>query len=462
MISHRQIFDLAWPYTLSMATTFIIQAVDSTMVAPLGSSALAALAVAASAAFIPNAVTMGLITSVQKRCALTKDPNAIREVLAGGFLISLLIALPFTAIYFTFADSIARFYTSSETARLASQYLKILSFSFVFASFNQTLNGYWIGSLKSKTRLVITLAAMTLAVCGNLLLTPKFGLPGVAFAAVAAIVGSFLLNLYLTCRTVGLRWKLPPLRTVGEDTKTVIGICAHQVLLALTLNAAIVVVGLIGIDALAVANVISVLALPALYLGIGYGTATGTFLAQSIQTRDLAATKEICRRALMQIFFVSLGLGVLILIFATPLRHWYFKDPATFELSKTPIYMLAALYIIDGFCTALQRFHFISDSTHTSMLIMGAVQWGVFLPIAWIGTKFLAMGYVTYLSFHLMQRGVIAIALYATWIRRIHRLIRTDRDSVTVGLTAAVKKADCTEPPSSRRTTAMKQLSLRP
>jgi Na+-driven multidrug efflux pump len=162
-----------------------------------------------------------------------------------------------------------------------------------------------------------------------------------------------------------------------------------------------------------------VLSLPALYLGIGYGTATGTFLTKSLNRKDFAATRETGRKALLQVMAVSLGFAAAVIIFSAPIRHWFFKDQATFLLSKWPFILLALLGLIDGLCCALQRFHFISDGIKKSFVIMTVVQWGFFIPGAWVAIRFFGMGYVGYCALHVFQRAAVAAILYVYWLRRV-------------------------------------------
>lgn len=419
MSTHRAIFDVAWPYTLSMATGFVVQAVDSTMVAPMGTAALAALGVAAAASFIPNSFTMGSITSVQKRVAATQSPEVRHRALSANILLGFVLALPFALVYWLFAHEIASLYTTGESVDLAAGYLRHFCFSFVFASMSQAVNGYWIGALKSKTRLLITCAVTGVNVIGNLLLAPRLGLNGVAIASTIAIAFGFFLNLYLTFKLEGYRWRAFQKTELIEDLKVILGVSFHQISLALTLNAAVAIVGLIGVEALAVANVVGTLSLPALYLGIGYGVATGSFLIKELAIEKMQEARRIGAMALRQVGLVSLGLGGLILLFSEPIRHWFFRDPVTFELARTPFILLALLFVIDGLCCALQRFHFVSDGLRRSFIIMTAVQWGLFIPGAYAAVRFVEISYTQYLSLHIAHRALIGLILYYAWLKRL-------------------------------------------
>jgi Na+-driven multidrug efflux pump len=405
-----------------MATGFIVQAVDSTMVAPMGTASLAALGVAGAASFIPNSFTMGLITSVQKRIASTTNAEERSRALSGNIFLGFLLALPFAVVYLIFARQIASIYTSGESVELAADFIRYFCPSFVFASMSQAINGYWIGALKSKTRLSITLAVTAVNVTGNLLLSPILGLIGVAIASAVAIAFGFFLNFYLTMRLEGYRWRPFRLSELREDLKVVLGVSLHQISLALTLNAAIAVVGLIGVEALAVANVVGTLSLPALYLGIGYGVATGSFLIKALAGKNSSEARQLGALALRQVGLVSLVLGIGILVFSEGIRHWFFKDPATFELARVPFVLLAVLFVIDGISCALQRFHFVSDGLRQSFLIMTAVQWGLFIPGAYAAVKFAGISYPQYLSLHIAHRALIGAILYYAWVRRIKKI----------------------------------------
>lgn len=419
MITHRKIFDVAWPYTLSMSTSFIIQAVDSTMVAPLGATSLAALAITGTSAFLPNAVAMGLITSVQKRVAMATDARTTYKALSAGLLLGALISIPFTILYMTFSNEIAGLFAQGHTAELAASFLRIMAPSFLFMSMNQALNGFWIGALKSRTRLAVTLCVMVVNVLGNLILIPHLGFSGVALASATAIFCSFVLNLVLTRKLMGYQWVLPRTEEMISDLKTIAGVSLNQVSLAFSLNAAVFVIGKIGINALAIANVIGTLSLPALYLGIGYGTATGSYLARFLSQKDRTGARHVGRIGLTQVFLVSGFFSLILLFFGSPIRHWFFVDKDLYELSRVPFLLLALLYVVDGLCCTLQRYHFLTDGIAFSIVTMSIVQWLFFIPVAWAGVQFFGMNYSTYFQLHIFQRILVTAILYVAWTWRI-------------------------------------------
>ena len=175
------------------------------------------------------------------------------------------------------------------------------------------------------------------------------------------------------------------------------------------------VVGKIGVDALAIANVISTLTLPALYLGVGYGVATGSYLSPALLRKDISAAKVIGDKALVQVFAVSTGLAILIFIGSPWIIDWFFKEESLRQMARLPFFLLGLLYIADGICCALQRFHFVGNGLRISFVIMNFVQWGVFLPLAWLGIRYLNLTYAEYFLMHIAQRFAIAGLLYLAW-----------------------------------------------
>ncbi|NJL23730.1 MAG: hypothetical protein HC902_00115 [Calothrix sp. SM1_5_4] len=286
---------------------------------------MAALGVVGVTSFVPNSFTMGLITAVQKRVATgSARCEDVNRAMSAGFVLALLLAVPFAAVYFFYSRQIAGLYVHGKAADMASAFLRLFCFSFAFASANQAIIGFWIGMMKSRIRLVITIITTGVNVAGNLILIPRFGFEGVAIASAAAIATGFLINLGLLVIMEGYRWVTPTWREINEDARVVLGVSMHQLSLALTLNSAAFVVGLIGTDALAIASVIGTLSLPTLYLGIGYGTATGTFLVKALEGCDHAGARAIARRSLVQVFTVCLGIAGVILLGSLMIRRFLF------------------------------------------------------------------------------------------------------------------------------------------
>jgi Na+-driven multidrug efflux pump len=204
-----------------------------------------------------------------------------------------------------------------------------------------------------------------------------------------------------------------------EDLQLVLGISVQQVSLALMLNIAVMLVGLIGTDALAIASVIGTLSLPSLYLGIGYGIATGSFLAKAFSEKRSEDAKRYSTMALQQVAGISFFIASCLWFYAVPIRHWFFSEASLFEASKIPIRLLAGLYLVDGIACTLQRFHFVGDGLKSSFRIMTVVQYGMFLPFALAAIHFFQISYPVYLLFHIGQRTLITVLLYRSWNRRV-------------------------------------------
>ncbi len=420
MPTHKKLFETAWPYTLSISAGFLGQLVTDAQVAQLGTSALAAMGVAISASFLPAATTLGLTTVVQRRIANSIDRETLNRALSTSIVMAIFLALPFTIIFAFLSTRIAGLYTEGTALKLAAQYLGVYSPCFILISVNQAISGYWLGTFQTKSRLFLTLLSTATVAGANLVLIPRFGIMGGALGANAGLAVGVALNFYLLLTKQNYLWVRPKIFEILEDFKTIFGVSLHQLSLGFMLSCTTILVGKIGVEALALASVIGTLSLPSLYLGIGYGTSTGSYLIEATRDNDRNAGFNVGAKALAQVAFAAAVISVLIVTNSVNIRHFFFKDPHLFLISKLPLQMLAILVFIDGFCCTLQRFLFTNlEGIRISFLAMSLIQWGVFLPLVWIGSKYFGIQYSTFLILHLIQRTLIVFLLFCLWIRSL-------------------------------------------
>lgn len=404
------------PFALSMSTNFIVQAIDSVMVAPHGSPALAAVAVAATVLAIPSALTMGGLTMVQKKVAEATSNDTSILALNQGLFFGALVSIPLAFIFYFLAEPIATLFASGQVSKMASTYIRFFAPALVFIAINQAFGGYWVGTSKTGIRLAVTIAAATINIIGNLILVPSMGVGGLALASAMAFFISSLINLILCRKKIGFKLTWSGMRDFREAFKVFCGVASHQLSLILTLNIAVYIVGRIGVEALAIANVVGVLSLPVLYLGIGYGTATGTLIVRALKNQKPEDARKIAALSLKQVLFVSGCFALVLLVGSDLLRRWFFRDPLTFEMAQVPFALLAILYLVDGVSCALQRFHFVTNGLRNSFLAMTLIQYGVFIPAAFVGVNYFGISYTSYLYLHILHRFLITLILFSMWI----------------------------------------------
>ena len=128
---------------------------------------------------------------------------------------SLIISLIFFVISFTMPTSIMKIFTNSpETIAAGSEYLKVISFSFVFMGFSQI----FMSALRSIGKIMLPSVTYIVSLCVNVLCNasfifglfglPKLGVTGVALGTVIARISEVLICLIYSLRSSDVRFRI--------------------------------------------------------------------------------------------------------------------------------------------------------------------------------------------------------------------------------------------------------------
>lgn len=207
---NRKLVSIATPIAIQGVVTATLTMVDNLMVGMLGETELAAVGVAGQIFMVHYLILFGFVSGTATFMAQfygTRDMANIRKVI--GFAMSVMAGLGI--VFFTlanfFTDGILSVYTNDPAVHaLASQYVRINSFSFLLLAFSSPMEMAFKATQQVKLPMMISIVVFSSnTIINYILIFGKFGFPalgvaGAALGTVSARVIEFTLNLYFFTR----------------------------------------------------------------------------------------------------------------------------------------------------------------------------------------------------------------------------------------------------------------------
>ncbi len=440
-VFYKTLLSIALPIAMQNLISSALNMVDTLMIGQLGEASIAAVGQANQVFFQFILIMFGINSS----CAIftaqfwgKKDTINIRRVLGLSIIMGIIVSLVFTVVAF-FAPRfiLSLFIQDPVVIDLGSQYLKIISISYIFTtiSFAYSFGCRSIG--KAKVPMVISAVALLINTSLNyVLIFGKFGFPemgvrGAAAATVIARIFEMLLLLYVIYSKDGvLAGRIKELfdlnmSFVKKVFKTGIPVILNEAFWALGMIMYTVAFGRISTEAVASVHIANTVQNIFMVVAFGMGNACAVMLGHEIGAGDKDKTYKyaINFSVLGTIVGIVLGLG---LIVASPLILSFFKiSPDVYKASSIVLIISGLLMPVRIFNTQLIIGILRSggDTTFSLLLEMGGV-WGVGVPLAFLGALVFRLpvyGVYALLALEEITKAVIGLprVLSKKWIRSV-------------------------------------------
>jgi putative MATE family efflux protein len=297
-MNQQRVLGLSLPIIGENMLQTLVGAVDTLLVAKLGSEAVAGVGTAVEFVYFIISILIALeigATVLVSQAFGAHLPARVRDVARQALVWGVLLSIPVSILMYVFAPSLIRLFdTEAEVAHYATQYLQITAAFSVFLLLTFVGGAIFRGVGDSRTPLYASIVAnivnvvLAYALIFGHLGLPELGVEGSAWgAAIARVVSaSILIGLLLTGkRGISLRgtgsWR--PHMAIGKQLLH-LGLPAslEQVLSSAGFMTMLFVVAKIGTDALAAQQI----AFTALNIGympaFGFGIAVTALVGQSI------------------------------------------------------------------------------------------------------------------------------------------------------------------------------------
>lgn len=421
----RRIFGLALPIIGGMASQNVLNLVDTAMVGMLGSAALAAVGMASFVNFMAVAFLTGLSAGVQaiasRRLGEGRDGETASP-LNVGLMIAVAVGIPLSLVLIVVADDLFPFLVDDpEVVALGVPYLRARLLAMAFVGCNFAFRGFWNGINRSRLYMrtliamhVVNIALNWLLIFGHLGM-PKLGCTGAGVGSASAMALGTIYYLFLGmkhARASDFLRRRPDRETVSSVLRLSVPAGLQQTFFAGGLTAFFWIIGRIGTVELAASNVLVHLLLVAVLPGVGFGLAAASLVGQHLGKKEPAEAKrwgwDVAHLAMILVGLVSIpGMIAPRLLLAL-----FIHEPETLDLAVMPLRLLAGTMFLDTLGTVLLNALQGAGDTRRAMVVAVSLQWGLFLPSAYLVGPVLGFGltgvWLAQVGYRLIQTGVLA------------------------------------------------------
>ena len=427
----REVWLLALPIIGGMTSQNLLNLADAWMVGHLGPTALAATGLANFLNFIAVAFIAGFSPAVQAIAARRVGEGRLDEAavpLNGGLMLSLLVGVPITVICILAAPWVfAALNNDPAVVEEGTSYLQWRLLAVVAVGMNFSFRGYW-SAVKLAGFYLQTLVLMhvlnvifSYSLIHGLWGLPQMGVDGAGLGTTLAIfvgTGVYFLLAERHAAPHGFLHKKPTREQFRLLLTQGLPSSVQQFLFAGGFAALFWIIGRVGTAELAVANVLVTLTLTAVLPGIGLGIAAMTLSGQALGRGDV----EDAARWPWDVFrtggWIFLAMALPMVLLPGPVLTLFVRDPALVELGRLPLQLVGSTIILDGLGLIMMHALLGAGASKFVMLVATGLQWGLFLPIAYLIGPVLGYGltaiWVATGLYRLLQMLIFTLA----WQRR--------------------------------------------
>lgn len=347
---------LAFPIMIQNLIGTLVNIADTVMLGYVSQTAMSASSLANQYTFVLFCFYYGLATGTSVLCAQywgKGDKKTVEQILGLAERLSIFVSLLFFAGSFFFPEFIMRlFSTSPETILAGKQYLRVVSFSFLFMGFSQV----FMSALRSAEKVVLPSVTYVISLCVNILCNaafifglfglPKLGVTGVALGTVISRIVEVVICLVYNRFSTDIRFRVKYFFSksgilLHDFLKISTPAIINDVVWSLASSAFAAILGRIGDDMVA-ANAVAMMVVNIGAIACrGFANATTIIVSQELGKNHLETAREYGKRMLYITIAVSL-IGCLIILAVRPFMISFYRD----KLSETAISYLGSIMIM--------------------------------------------------------------------------------------------------------------------
>jgi putative MATE family efflux protein len=403
----RAIVLLAVPMVLEMVMESIFAVADVFYVSRLGPDAIATVGLTESMLTLIYTVAMGLsigVTATVARRIGEKHPDGAARAAVQGLVLGAIVALPIAIVGVSFAPELLRLMgASSSVIATGSNYTRIMLGTNVVIVFLFLINAIFRGAGDA----AIAMRVLWLANAVNLILDPCliFGLGpfprlGVQGAAVATSIGRGVgvgYQLYRLFRAEGrVRVRRAHLRIDPAAMRGVLrlsGTGTVQVLVGTASWVGLVrILSSFGSDAVAGYTIGVRIIMFALLPSWGVSNAAATMVGQALgATKPDRAERAVWTAGFYNMIFLG-TVGLLFVLFATPLTGLFTQDPAVHPIAADCLRVVSFGFLFYAYGMVLTQSFNGAGDTRTPTLLNLLCFWLWEIPLAYLLSQWAGWG----------------------------------------------------------------------
>ena len=423
----RSLFRLAIPIMFGMGIHVLYSTTDMIFVGRLGGDAIAAVTFSASFLFLMfslSAINVGVQSLVARRTG-AQDPAGAGNAACHGILLSLALGTLFLFAGRALAEKMLVLVGAAGSVLLeATTYLEILFLSAPFLFFSASARSILLGEGNSRTPVIIMVVATGL----NILLDPVFifvlgwGVPGAAWATVAAVMTSFTAYLFVlfvrgvssvrvsprafqpSLRVLGLILRIGVPASLTQLIMSVGGMCFHRIISVFG-SEAVAAYGVGG-------RVDMVIVLP--FIGVSTALLSVVGMFHGAERGDLV--ERIARYAIRRTLLAAVLFGACVYLLAGPLLRAFTADASVLALGKTYLRFMVFAYPMIAYGMNSGRVLQGLGKGVPSLVITSTRVLLVSVPLSYLLTRTVGLGLYSVWVSILISGGVSTLISYL-WLR---------------------------------------------
>ena len=405
-------FTLAYPVMLSQLGQVMVGVADNIMVGRLGAVPLAAASLANSIFFMILMFGIGISMAVTPMVAAADGEGKkgkIGRFLNHGFGINSVASVVLFLLILAISPGLKLINQPQEVVVLAIPYLLIITFSLIPFMFFQTYKQFIEGLSQTKQAMFITVLFNLLNIGLNYLLIygnwgfPELGLNGAGWATlISRILMAWVLYLYVTRSRRYEKYirsiKLKQIRYSVIKKMLGIGIPTglQFVFEVGAFSSAAIMMGWIGVNALAAHQIAINLASISYMMASGLSAAAMVRIGNQLGRRDIPKLREVGFSIFGNVLIFMSFFAVMFLMFKNYLPLLYIEDIQVVEMAASLLIIAAVFQLSDGLqVVALGALRGLSDVKVPTLVTLLAY-WVVGLPL----------GYLLAFKFHYNELGI--------------------------------------------------------
>ncbi|MEC9466112.1 MAG: MATE family efflux transporter [Myxococcota bacterium] len=421
----KRITSLALPIIGGMVSQNIINLVDTGMVGQLGDQALAGVGTGGFIVFMCIAMSMGLSSGVQavvSRRMGEGRTDALASPLNGALLTAVIAGVCLSTLFGLAAPGLFELVNDDPDVMAAGvPYIEIRLLAITAVGVNFSFRGFWNGTDRPKVYLATLLTIQGSNVFLNWVLIfgklgmPELGVEGAALGTTIALYIGSVCHIILGIRNARHEGFLRGMCT-REELRTLLRLAVpsgvQQVFFAAGYTALFAIIGKVGMQEVAAANVLVNLMLTAILPSVGLGMAAATLVGQAMGRGD---SEDAFRWAWDVVKLAVVGLSLLgAFLAAVPelVLGVFLQNPETVSIARGPLIVWAFIMGIDGAGIVLMQALIGVGAPKQAMQVTVVMQWLVFLPVAWLVGPVLGQGlmgiWIAQAIYRLIQCGLFA------------------------------------------------------
>ena len=401
----NRIAGLALPIVGGMVSQNILNLVDTAMVGVLGNPALAAVGLGGFATFMCQALILGISTGVQTMASRRKGQGRMEEMalpLNAGLKLVVMAAIPLSFFLFFLVAHAYHFLNSDpEVIRLGIPYLQVRVLAIVFVGCNFAFRGYFNAVDLSRIYLRTLLVMHATNICLNyVLIYGKLGFP--ALGVTGAGIGTSISTMVGTCyyfvmafkyaKPNGFMQKLPSKQEIRTLIRLSLPNGIQQLFFASGFTMLYWIIGQVGTDELAAANVLINVMLVAILPGIALGLTAATLVGQALGQLDPKGAKQ-WGWDTAKVSAIGIGLiGIPMWLFPEAILSIFIHSESTIELARLPMMFSGITIPLETVGLVLMNALLGAGDSGRVMRVSIFLQWGFFLPAAYVLGPVLGLG----------------------------------------------------------------------